>query len=681
MKYVSYLFLFITAFSKLSAGHYTDTLSGTIAEKIQALDQSPCQVKNLEKIERKLSKTIVKQPGFQQITSFLDKKTSSIFFFNDQVTLSFNRKGEPSAELIKAFNDFKDLKFAIGAKLYLHYLTCCKEKMLYKAVTNYDALQYWKNELFAENLPFYNKNILRWISRSSYQEKIERNIAALEKVTLETNSFLGMLCSNEDLLLKSQTEQDFKDNLKEAIAVQNQLLRVENDCDYEDMSNLLQITLEQNYNFDQYLSELYAQCQLPSHVVRNWKAYTISTATMCACAYIYLHYGDAIIQSSQYAWSEHARGPIEKAIKTFTGVLQPDQIDIEDLKQSLKISEQAAAQRPFPKDKDDSLHESLSSSFNEMTGGQAGPIIQEIKDLRVVAKEVATTVVPLVNRMGPVIDETVPVVKDVLDVYHNEFRPFVAANRDATIANPFANATPMEAIRNSFNLNKQIWFGQNLKGVDAIINGEGKEIVSTFKPLELPDSLQIPAQEIVAPKGDQQTAVRKIYPDNMSQKDKDDIILGNSLKNPNDFVDAGRREFLRLVINVLEKANKMAKDNHMVMSMATLLPAATVVAGSLFASKNIYNSVIYQPIRKFVRELEVLLNDALYCQPSFDVQGKLYFLVEQLSLNVDVLTLGEQKMMQDDLRSLRNYGLDYVQKYNVIQRMYKTYPCLRAGGA
>jgi hypothetical protein len=61
-------------------------------------------------------------------------------------------------------------------------------------------------------LSFYNKNILRWISRSSYQEKIERNIAALEKVTLETNSFLGMLCSNEDLLLKSQTEQDFKDN-------------------------------------------------------------------------------------------------------------------------------------------------------------------------------------------------------------------------------------------------------------------------------------------------------------------------------------------------------------------------------------------------------------------------------------------------------------------------------------
>jgi hypothetical protein len=97
----------------------------------------------------------MKKYGFKK----LDNKTNKIFG-------RINRN---------QISDFKDLKFAIGAKLYLHYLTCCKEKMLYKAVTNYDALQYWKNELFAENLPFYNKNILRWISRSSYQEKIERN--------------------------------------------------------------------------------------------------------------------------------------------------------------------------------------------------------------------------------------------------------------------------------------------------------------------------------------------------------------------------------------------------------------------------------------------------------------------------------------------------------------------------
>ncbi len=679
MQYVLYLCFLATLCNNLFAGVYTNSLSAVIAEKIEFLEQSSYEIKNIQKIERKLAKIIKKQPSAQDVNSFLDHKNSIVSFFDEQLVLKLN--GDISQEAQEVLQNFKDLKFAIYARLYLYYLTCCKEMILYKATRNYDALQYWKNELFAENLPFYNKNILRWISQSSYQERIERNIADLEKVSFETNSFLGMLCSNENLLLQSQTEQDFKDNLKEVIGIQNELLQVTDDLSYEDMGHLLKGSLKQVDDFNNHLSELYAQCQLPSHVARNWKAYTISTATMCACAYIYLHYGNAIIQSAQYAWNEHARGPIEKAVQTFTGVLQPDQIDIEDFKQSLIVSEQAAAQRPFPKGKDDSLHESLASSFDEMTGGQAGPIIQEIKDLRVVAKEVATTVVPMVNRMGPVIDETVPVVKDVLDVYHNQFRPFVATNRDATIMNPFANATPIEAIKNSFNLNRQIWLGQNLKGVDAIINGPGKEVVSTFKPLELPDSLQASVQEIVVPKIDQQAATPKTYPENMSQKDKDDIILGNSLKNSNDFVDAGRREALRLVIKVLEKANKMTKDNHMVMSMAALLPAATIVGGSLFASKNIYNSVVYQSIRKFVRELDVLLNDALYRQPSFDIQGQLYFLVEQLALNIDVLTLGEQKMIQEDLRSLRNYGLDYVQKYNVIARMYKTYPCLRAGGA
>lgn len=679
MKYISYLFLLLTFFQNLQAELYIESLDAIIAQKVESLQKSFYEVKNLDKVISKLAKHIKKQPGAKDVSAFLDPVNSVTFFFNDQVVLKLN--GDLSEEAQAVLADFKDVKFAIGAKLYLYYLACCKEKMLYKATRNYDALQYWKNEQFAENLAFYNKNILRWISRSSYQERIEHNIAALEKVSLQTNSFLGMLCSNQDLLVQSQTEQDFKANLKEVIGIQNEFLQLSDDLSCDDMGQLVAVSLQQVQQFNNHLSQLYAACQLPSHVARNWKGYTLSTAAICACAYIYLTYGDAMIQGAQYAWNEHARGPVEKAIHTFTGVLQPDQIDIEDFKQSLKISEQAAAQRPFPKGKDDSLHESLASSFDEMTGGQAGPIIQEIKDLRIVAKEVATTVVPMVNRMGPVIDETVPVVKDVLDVYHNEFRPFVADNKDATIMNPFANAKPLEAIKNSFNLNKQIWLGQNLKGVDAIINGPGKKIVSTFKPLELPNSLQAPVQEIVLPKFDQGVVASKVYPENMSQKDKDDIILGNSLKNPNDFVDAGRREGLRLVIKVLEKGNKMAKDNHMVMSIGSLITPAIILGGSLFASKNIYNSVVYQPIRKFVRELEVLLNDALYRQPSFDVQGKLYFLVEQLSLNVDVLTLGEQKMMQDDLRSLRNYGLDYVQKYNVIQRMYKTYPCLAAGGA
>jgi hypothetical protein len=601
MKYISYLFLLITFFQTLQAELYISSLDAVIAQKVETLQKSSYEIKNLDKVVSKLAKHIKKQPVAQDVNAFLDPKNSILLYFNDQVVLKLN--GDLSEEALAVLADFKDLKFAIGAKLYLHYFACCKEKMLYKATRNYDALQYWKNEQFAENLAFYNKNILRWISRSSYQGRIEKNIEALEKVSFKTNSFLGMLCSNQDLLVQSQTEQDFKANLKEVIGIQNELLQVSDDLSCDDMGELVAVSLQQVHHFNDHLSQLYAACQLPSHVARNWKGYTLSTAAVCACAYIYLTYGDVIVESSKYAWNQHARGPIEKAIQAFTGIAQPHKLEAEENRKALEAMMDQELSKPKPRAAKDDITpmEAFLEDANAATDGYVVQAYEETKDI--------------------------------------------------VIANPFTWKGDMFITSIGYQWNRLVATAQEkLKAYPR-----QKEMIPDCSGLSYEEKKALVLPRIAT-------------------------IIAVKEKNTLRVADAYSIKAELETIQLKETLSSVLKDNHMVMCMAALLPAATVVGGSLFASKNIYNSVAYQPIRKYVRELEVLLNDALYRLPSFDVQGKLYFLVEQLSLNIDVLTLGEQKMMQDDLRSLRNYGLDYVQKYNVIQRMYKTYPCLSAGG-
>ena len=710
MKYLSYLFLLITLFSNLSAGLYTDSLSSIITQKIQALEQSPYEVKNIEKIERKLARNIQKQPSAQDLIYFLDQENSVILFFNDQVTLKLN--GDLSQEAMHTLEDFKDLKFAINAKLYLYYLTCCKENMLYNATKNYDALQYWKNELFAENLAFYNKNILRWISRSSYQERIERNIANLEKVTFETNSFLGMLCSNQDLLLQSESEQDFKDNLKEVIAIQNELLHVADDLSYDDMGNLLVTSLKQVHEFNDHLSELYAQCQLPSHVARNWKAYTISTATMCACAYIYFHYGDAIVEGCQRLWSDHIENPVRQLANQVTGYAQPPQFPTEQSEtfkkglvchqEKLKAFVEAGVKLPPARGEDVSLHEALVKDFDAVTDGEFSAKFKKIDDKMVEMDDIVKKVNPMIEKMTPVVDLGNDLYKRY-ETYKAEhpnalWSDFLSSWSDPAFPDAYQNGRTWKVAIQRKISDPGVDLTTPLPGVQI----SNKKIpVPPLTPLDLQDQFQQASGELgqaIQAKSslDQETAPDSsswTFEEKQAYVEKQHVTIltypyKNLLRIPQAYAYKIEDESLRgkqaldkEIVAAKEVGNKVLKDNHMVMCMATLIPAATVVGGSLFASKNIYNSVAYQPIRKFVRELEVLLNDALYRQPSFDVQGKLYFFVEQLALNIDVLTLGEQKMIQEDLASLRNYGLDYVQKYNVIQRMYKTYPCLSAGGA
>jgi hypothetical protein len=671
VKYLISLFLLVSFYQPLHAYSYVDSLDNIIDEKVAALAKSFYKV---DKIVQTIKKNIKTQVSLQEIEDFLDNKHSVVFFFCNEVQLKIDE--QHSDEAAQAQQSFKDLQFVLGAKLYLYYLECAKQKMLYKSVTNYDALHYWQNEKFYEAQSFFQKNILRSLSGVQYKESIDNNITQLEQITKQTDGFLGLIIHNQRLLQKARSQQEFEQSLMESVQSQDDFLHVPHQTyDNYDMSLIIKKSIDQLCRFSVHISAQYAQYQLPSHVVRHWKGYTFTAVGMSIATFIYLRYGDDIKKGSQYFWDEHIKGALQRNQEYFSGVAKPTQFNVESTKDSLQISEDAAKARPFPQGKEDPLDQALISTLSEATGGESTKIYKEVKEGVVLGKQIVRKIVPMVNTVGPVVEEVVPIAKDLTAVYKGVVKPFVADCKDTTLANPFADSTIYEGTRKVLNFHGNLWLSPLLKPVDAIINAPHEQAQSSYQPILLPSSFENSTNDAILPES-KQVIIPKRQSENISQKDKDDIILANSLKNGIDYVDALRREVLRKQIEVENQANKISKDMHMVLAITALIPVITLIGGSLFASKSLYNTVAYQPIRTFVRRIELFLNESFYQPITFYGEGHLYFLTEQLKLNVNVLTLPEQKLIDADITALQSPDLDYVQKFNVVQRMYRTYPCL-----
>ncbi len=155
--------------------------------------------------------------------------------------------------------------------------------------------------------------------------------------------------------------------------------------------------------------------------------------------------------------------------------------------------------------------------------------------------------------------------------------------------------------------------------------------------------------------------------------------------NPVSGISSQYQAFQRYIyensINIKTQTNQILKDVHMILGLTALIPAmslAAVIGGSLFASKTLYASAAHQQMRMCVYALDRFINELLHEQLTLQDSGQLYFLTENLRSQISILTLDEQEMMQHDIAALQNSKLDCVQKYHVIERMYKTYPCLAA---
>lgn len=186
-----------------------------------------------------------------------------------------------------------------------------------------------------------------------------------------------------------------------------------------------------------------------------------------------------------------------------------------------------------------------------------------------------------------------------------------------------------------------------------------------------------PGQEPVAAQGHADANINITQEQLRDALERSSKILAHPGKNYSRVFPASMLTTHVLVLDILTKANIALKDAHTVLNIAALLPLLTIMSGSIFASKKLYTSLLHEPMKELMRHIDTLLNMSLYEPVSFEKEGTLYFLTEQLTLHVPVLTITEQKLMYADIDELQSVSLDYRQKFHVVERMYRTYHCLQ----
>jgi len=567
MKPFYYILLFIYSCQLLQINaNYIESVNSIIEQRIKSITDK--SILNIVEIAHQINNAIENKASLQQIYELLQSKKFISFF------------------LLDASENIEDIKFALGAKIYLYYLDCCEQKMLYKLSKSYNSLDYWKHEYFCTNNNQLNNIVEYWFYNEDYKTLISEKIINLESIEHQMTSFLGLIRHNKQMCLKAVNQELFEQDLRKAALLQDALLHVaKRDYNDYDIYNLITVSMFQFYDFSKKLSAQYLACQPPQNIERNKIVYSSITVSLCTCAIIYyiykneIHAGIDTIEDKFFSLFKHkVQGPAEKILNTLSGAKNEPLLDTTREEKILRTLYEQGSSTPDPRGQDISL-------------GQV------------------------------IIDDSVKLLGD-------------AAQRTTEIFN--------------------IW---TWLGYDTPINK--KELISS-------DS-QSNYQKI----SNNQSEVSRSQVDQ-----KDALILSYPNKNAGEVIPAILRSGLNFGVNIQNVINDLYEEHRLMLGIAAFLPAVAFTAGTLSAVNKAYTAFAYQPLRRIIRDLDIFLNNSALEQPSFDREGKLYFLTEELKKKSRVLSLKAYKFIQEDIAELQSNHLTYAQKFNIIQRMYHTYEFL-----
>lgn len=667
MQFIISLLLCLSYFQLVQSYSYIEALDTIIDEKIAIITKSAGKV---DKVAYKIRRNLEAQVSLQEVEDFLDVRHSLATSFCNQVVVR-NQQGQVSIDPVQ-LQAYQDLEFALGAKLYLHYIECVKQKMFYQAVKNYDALHYWENEKFYQSQSFFQKSIFRSLSGSAYNEQVKDHIALLKHVTAQTDSLLGLMLHGQQIFAKAQNEQDYKACLQQIVAQQNELLHAQTTAvDCNDMVSMIQTSMQQFTTFNMQLSMQYGLCQMPSHVVRHWKGYTATTIGVCAAAFIYLKYGQDIVHNAQGFFNQHVKDALNRNYEMLAGRMKAPQISTtqEDHVIDHLIEKSLTTDVIESPELEAALELKFGTGLQEylQNGGSIEKYFEDNPNL------IWIDTIANASWFGPINSEK----------YQKGSRSWMTSaynwynridSRKPLQYDPYwKNSDGSDGL--------PAWFWKYCHGVTdedvAIANAYQKTVTDLAeRRAAIRDNLVKLSQDGLCKDKDQLFDLttpegKKAYAEHHYR-----VVTNYPLSNIGRLIDLGKWTVATQSKSAKDVANTHSQDVHAMLGLTTLIPVITLVGGSLFASKSVYNSVAYQPIRTLVRRLEVYLNEIYYEAVTFDKEGHIYFLTEQLKMNVHVLTLDEQKLIAADIEALQTPSLDYVQKTNVVQRMYRTYPCL-----
>ncbi len=570
MKRIWYILLFLGSFQPLISITYIESLDGLIEQRIKAITNE--SLLDVVAISQQVNNSIDTQITLQAVYELLQSKKFISFFLLDSSVITH------------------EIKFALGAKIYLYCLDCCERKMLHKSLKNYDSLDYWQHEQFYESRDLLHKNIIRLVNDDSYKKEIQNNITHLEQIIEQTTSFLGLIRYNKQMLLQAVNREVFEKNLMMAVRLQDiQLNNVERDYDVCDIYGVLITAIEQFHSLSAHLSAQYIECQPPQYFERNWVACTLTAAGIGACAVAYYIYKDDVDTCADLAckagsalWQDKVKSPLKKIINTLSGAQNEPFLDSTRDKNILENLYRQGDQAPNP----------LGS---DVTTGAA------------------------------------------------------LADNSLQLAGQAANHVALQAINSFWSL-----FGYE---------NQAQEEKSQAQV------------EPINQKNDQ-----NISPDQKRFVDeKDGIILAHINKNVGQAPQAFLRSIFGSIVEGKQAVNELYEEHQLMLGVAALFPVMAIAVGAVSATNRAYHAASYQYVRRVIRDLEIFLNDSVVKPISFDREGKLYFLTELLKKKCDVLTMNEHKLMEEDIAELQSKNLTYLQKFNIVQRMYHTYAFLLPG--
>lgn len=566
-RFLSILFFMNFCYS-ISSQPYIDTVDIIINQTMKAMTYN-----SLPDIVR-LQKSLDNKISLEDLTVILQNNEFASFFLSE------------SSENIK------NIKFALGAKIYLYYLDCYEQKMLHKSLKNYESLKYWQQELFCENRDFLQKNILRWINPDNYKKEIQKNIEHLKAISKKTASFLGMIRHNKQILSDACNRDSFEENLMMAVRLQDTTLNVA--CRDYSSCNMYEIVISMAGLFNDFsldLSAQYTESQPSHHLQRNWVAYTSTAVGLCALAIAYYSYkndvdacASAAYEAGQYFWNDKIKAPVHKICNTLSGVNNPPLLDTQREKTILGalLIQGDLAQDP------------------------RGPEVTHV------------------------------------DVIVGDGSMLVGQ----------ATAYSIDRFWGLFGYQPQNLQREGIGMLPAIENNQRNYNNMSF--------------------ADQEALKLRVAA-------KDSIILANPKANLNGVIPALERSVFSPMVEMQNALNKLYEENQLMIGLMAMFPAVSIAAGMTFASKKAYCIASYEPVRKVVRDLDMFLNEATSKSPSFEQEGKLYFITELLKRKCTVLSCKELQLMEEDIAELQSRYLTYTQKYNIVQRMYRTYAFLLPG--
>ena len=570
MKRTWSIFLFLCCYQPLLMSHsYIDSLDLIIDQKLKAVASELSA--DAVAVSEQINKAIDSKISLQDLHDLLQSNKFFSFF------------------LLESSINVKEIKFALGAKIYLYCLDCCEQKMLHKSGKNQDSIDYWEHELFYEKRDLFQKNIIRWTHRESYKKTIQSNIDHLESISKQTFYFLGLIRHSKQILLEASNRELFEKNLMMSVRLQDIFLNaVERDYDVCDVYHVITAMVQQSHDFSENLSVEYTESQPPHHFERNWVAYSSAAVTLCACLATYYAYQndvDALIHASYQSgisfWDTKVKKP-------------------------------------------------ATEMFNTLSGGKNEPLLNTAREEKIL--------------------ETLLIQGD------NAPAPQGAGVSDVTVI-----------VNESYKLLGQAgaYVGENLLGYKK---ENAPEVVAP-----LVGSADNNVQPYAAMSLQEQEALR------LRVAAKDGVVLAYPKANLNEAFPALERTALSPIVELQRAMNDLYAENQFVVSLIAMFPVVLLARGAMFASKKAYSMTLYKPISRVIRDLEIFLNDSITKPISFDREGRLYFLTESLKRNSGALMFQDSKLMEDDIAELQSKHLTYLQKFNIVQRMYHTYAFLLPG--